>query len=278
MSSGERPGAPWFVGGTAPDDNRSAAATRCNHALARELPEWLGLDTSPVILPRSGRHFWIAQPNEGARERLFLEAKQHPGEPPPHWAKIWASGVALADLAQACSTDLRGQPVLELGSGLGVTAAAATDAGADLVVVDVSAQALAFCAYNVATNAGRAPQAIRANWRLREERVRIAETTQGVTFPVILAADVLYESWDIPPLLSLIDELLEPDGTLWLAEPGRKTAQRFLYTLAAKGWQGASETVTGPWPDGSSGLVNVHRLQRPTACDELWAAVGGWRV
>jgi hypothetical protein len=79
-------------------------------------------------------------------------------------------------------------------------------------------------------------------------------------------------------LLQLIDRVLTPDGALWLAEPGRATAQRFLYRLAEDGWQGVCEVVAVPGADGSVDHVHVHVLRRPTACDWLRTSLGGWRI
>ena len=81
-----------------------------------------------------------------------------------------------------------------------------------------------------------------------------------------------------PEAYSVVERILAPDGMLWLAEPGRKTAQRFLNTAAALGWQGVSRTMNGPWPDGTTDTVNVHFLRRPTYVDQLTANLGGWRT
>ena len=245
------------------------------------LKKWLSgqcaLEHNTVVLPANARRYAIHLPTEEARDRLFAEAKADPRKELPHWAKIWASGVALADVVLARRHELSEQRVLELGSGLGVTATAALEAEADVLAVDCSALALALCRYNALVNVGRAPRTLRFNWRSPDpEALARAEVAGG--FPVILAADVLYESRDIAPLRALIEHLLAPDGTLWLAEPGRKTAQRFLYALAVDGWQGVSEQADGPWPDGATGRVYVHRLHRPTGCDRLRSSLGGWRI
>ena len=244
------------------------------------LENWLSgqfaLETDPVTLPVSARQYTIHLPAEEARDRLFAEAKADPKKQLPHWSRIWASGVALADVVLAHREALRGRRVLELGSGLGVTATAALEAGADVLAADYSVLALAFCRYNALVNVGRSPRTLRFNWRSPDRRALVrVEATGG--FPVILAADVLYESRDIAPLLALIERWLAPDGTLWLAEPGRKTAQRFLYALAVDGWQGVSEQAEGPWPDGTTQRVHIHLLRRPTGSDRLRSSLGGWR-
>jgi predicted nicotinamide N-methyase len=152
--------------------------------------------------------------------------------------------------------------VLELGCGLGVTATAALSAGADLYVADYSPLSLAFCRLNALRNTGFAPHPLEFNWRepLAEVLARLGPLP---SFPLILAADILYEDRDIAPVCALIDRLLAPNGQLWLAEPGRKTARAFLNTLAAAGWRGRTERVTGPWPGDQKAQVRLHFLQRP---------------
>jgi hypothetical protein len=88
----------------------------------------------------------------------------------------------------------------------------------------------------------------------------------------------LYEGRDVVPLMQLIDQVLTPDGTLWLAEPGRATAQRFLHRLAEDGWRGVSEVVAVPGEDGAVDHVHVHVLRRPATSDWLRTSLGGWRM
>lgn len=230
-----------------------------------------------VTLPSTGRAYRIMTPTEAGRERMFDLIRDHPHTPKPWWSKLWPSGVALADMVFERRDVVAGKRVLELGCGLGVTATAAIEAGAQLTVSDYSSLALAFCRYNALANTGRGPRTLRVNWREVEEGM-LARVEQGGAFPLILAADVLYESTDIAPFLALVDRLLAPDGLLWLAEPGRKTSQRFLNMLAASGWEGESLTLAGPWPDDDDVEVGVHLLRRSAGFDELTGTLAGWRT
>jgi hypothetical protein len=89
----------------------------------------------------------------------------------------------------------------------------------------------------------------------------LAEADALRGYPLILAADVLYEQRDIAPLLALVARLLAPDGELWLAEPGRETARRFLAEATAAGWREQVEYAAGPWPEGNV-RVGLHFLRR----------------
>ena len=237
----------------------SARERRLGRLRAR-LAGRLALKEVPVAIPQAGRTFTILTPAD--HDRLLDEAEADPEQNLPYWAEIWPSGIALADAALARADELAGRAVLELGSGLGVTAAAALEAGADLLAADYSAISLTLCRYNALRNAGREPRTIAINWRdPAQELLDRADAIRG--YPVILAADVLYEMRDVAPLLAITARLLARDGSLWLAEPGRAAARRFLSAAAELGWQGASETRDGPWADGTNVRVGLHFLRRP---------------
>lgn len=245
------------------------------------LEQWLAgqvtLRQDRVALPASLRSYAIRIPTESSRESLFAQARAEPGQVLPHWTKVWASGMALADVVLSRRHTLAGRNVLELGSGLGVTATAALEAGARVHAMDYSPLALAFCRVNALLNTGRAPSTLAVNWAVPDRPVMArAEALGG--FTVILAADVLYESRDIDPLLVTIERLLAPDGELWLAEPCRQTAQRFLSMVSLAGWHGESIQVVGPWHDGKADPVNIHFLRRPSSVDVLQSTLGGWRA
>lgn len=214
-----------------------------------------------VALPRSGILLRILQPAD--LDRLLELAQDDPEDQLPYWAELWPSGIALADAIALDPSMVKGQRVVELGCGLGVTAAIALQAGAELLVTDYSAEALLLTALNCERNVNRRPSALRLNWRRPEEALFQWCGPHGV--PVILAADVLYEARDIEPLLSLVRRSLTPGGTLWLAEPGRATAASFVERLLAEGWTDSTECWNGPWPDqtDSTVRVTVHRLVCP---------------
>ncbi|HEX5166668.1 MAG TPA: methyltransferase [Thermomicrobiales bacterium] len=262
-------------------DDRIGAGSTSNarrlHVLADYLSAEAELETQQIILPASGRKLAIRKPTEAARERMFEAARLDPDKQMPYWARIWPSGVALADIALERRAELAGQRVLELGCGLGTTASTLLEAGAILTVSDYSPLPLAFCRYNALSNTGRSPRTLRFNWRTPDDGA-VARAASGGGYPLILAADVLYEGRDVEPLLAIVERILAPDGMLWLAEPGRKTAQRFLNTAAALGWHGDTQTVPGPWPDGSNDTISLHFLRRPTDIDQLTTNLGGWRT
>jgi hypothetical protein len=124
---------------------------------------------------------------------------------------------------------------------------------------------LALCSLNALEQAGTQPETLRVNWR--DPVPTLHDTGDG--FPVVLAADVLYERRDVDPLLAIVERVVARDGELWLAEPGRPPAARFLELIGARGWIEESERCSGPWPDAEDNrkgiVVTIHRLRRRPA-------------
>jgi predicted nicotinamide N-methyase len=228
-----------------------------------------------VTLPVSGRRYAIARPSGEGRDILFERAKADPERQMPYWAKVWPSGVALADVVIERADEVRDRQVLELGAGLGVTAAAVLQEGGKLVTADYAPLPLALCRLNGLLNSGRAPGSICFNWRDPEQVREVLRRHPPIG--LILAADVLYEFRDIAPLIDVIERLLAPGGSLWLAEPVRRTAQRFLDMVAADGWHIESRRIRAAWPDATNGWVNVHIISREAQPTEMALVAGGWQ-
>jgi predicted nicotinamide N-methyase len=162
-----------------------------------------------VDLPGTTESLTISRPVD--YDRLIDDAAADPEQNLPYWAELWPSGVALAARIARDPTIVQGRRVLELGCGLGVTAIAALRAGADLLVSDYSPEALALCSLNGLEQTGTQPRTLRVNWR--DPGPRLHDSGNG--FPVVLAADVLYEGRDVDPLLALTEQVVAPDGELW---------------------------------------------------------------
>ena len=240
-----------------PADARSARLARLRRRLSRLEP----LVEVVVSLPRSGQTYRLLRPLHV--DLLLRQAERDPEEQLPYWAELWPSGIALADAVSFAPELVRSVPVLELGCGLGLTAAAALQAGATLLVADYSPQALLLTRLNCLVNAEREPKTLQFNWRCPP--ADLLSASGGVGFPVVLAADVLYEERDVEPLYHLAGQVVAPGGFLWLAEPGRRAAARFLELVRGAGWDGPATTWDGPWPDplDERVTVTVHRLRRP---------------
>jgi len=176
----------------------------------------------------------------------------------PYWGLLWASGQALAESVLTEREWFSGRRVLELGCGLGLTAAAALAVGAQVWAADCFEEALLFTSYNTLRIACCRPQTALLDWRTAEGRSACRSIGP---FDGVLAADVLYEEADIEPLLELLPTLLAPEGICWLAEPGRRVARAFLNAAVARGWQDREAVYERAWPpDGEAVRVTVHAL------------------
>lgn len=179
----------------------------------------------------------------------------------PYWALLWPSGLALAEALLAEPKIVRGRRALELGCGLGVTVTAALAAAARLTAADCYAEALLFARYNALRNAGHAPRTLLLDWRA--EAGRTACLAAG-PFDLLLAADVLYETENLAPLLELVPRLLVPGGAFWLAEPGRRVSLAFVAAARDAGWRDRETIFERVWPpDGDEARVAVHRFTLP---------------
>lgn len=212
-----------------------------------------------VVIPGTTTTVAVIRPSD--IDALLDLASGDPEQNLPYWAELWPSGIALAAAIVRSPHLVRNVPVLELGSGIGITAAIALDAGADLTATDYAPESLILTRVTCLRHTGREPRTRRINWRDPSSAL-LADVAGG--FPVVLAADVLYERRDIEPLLDLVGNVVAPGGMLWLAEPGRTPAATFLDEAARRGWISSSEECRGPWPDpGDDGVVaRVHRLVR----------------
>lgn len=225
--------------------------------------EWLMLRSVRAIGPLQTERIELPGTATALRMRRPRPVAPDPERNPPYWTELWPSGVVLAGMVARDPGLFAGQRVLEIGPGIGVTAVAALQAGADLVVADVSPGALALCVLNARDQTAREPQTLWVNWRMPSPKLF---DVAGKGFAIVLAADVLYEREDIMPLLRLLERVLAPGGELWLAEPGRAPAERFVDAVKRRGWSGWSEECDSIVPDPHDGeldVVTVHRLRRP---------------
>ncbi|HUR16436.1 MAG TPA: hypothetical protein VMZ33_04080, partial [Candidatus Limnocylindrales bacterium] len=247
--------------------------------LARWINRTVDLQRLTAVLPISKREYTVFRPDDVSRESLFEAGRADPDKQMPYWAKVWPSGVALADVVVERREEITGRQILELGAGLGVTASAVLEYGGDLVTADYSALPLAHCRLTTLVNTGRAPEATCFNWRHDAEiRAVMALPRFSNGFPLIIGGDLLYEGRDAEPLLNVIERMLTPDGQLWLAEPVRRTAQRFLDSAVEHGWDIESRQVKAHWPDATDGPVNLHFLRRSREPDRIATDLGGWRI
>ena len=133
------------------------------------------------------------------------------GLPPPFWAFAWAGGQALARYILDNPGEVRGRRVFDFGSGSGLVAIAAAQAGGTSVTAsDIDAYAVAAVTLNARAN--------RVHIEALMENV-VGRSMSG--FDVILAADICYEQ----PLAGHVTEWLSDCAragiSVLIGDPGR---------------------------------------------------------
>ncbi len=172
----------------------------------------------------AGRELVIARPDDP--ESLIDEERFEEDEFMPYWAELWPSGLALAGYVG--TLDLVGRRVLEVGCGLALPSFAAALAGADVIATDWAPEALSLATRNAEANGLRIETAL-VDWRA-------PAPPSGSAFDVVLAADVLYEKRNAVPLLGLLAAATAAEGTVLIADPGRRYSPAFFDLASAGGW------------------------------------------
>lgn len=193
----------------------------------------------------AGREVLLLRPRDS--EALLDEAAFAHEEFLPYWAELWPSALALA--RAVAGRALRGRRVVELGCGLGLPSIAAALAGGRVLATDWSPDAVAFTARNAARNGVELGTAV-VSW------TDPAALLARGPFDLVLGSDLLYEARNVDPLLALLPRLVGERGEAWIADPGRRPAERFLADAAER-------FAIASTPDPAGPRVHVHRL-RPT--------------
>lgn len=144
---------------------------------------------------------------------------------PPYWAHVWsASRVLASQLAQRGLR--RGQRLLDVGCGLGLTALAAAQLGARVYAFDLEPQPLAFLRASALAN--DLPVSV---WRGDLLRPAV-----GKRFDWITAADVTYDAQLRVALVKLAEEALTFTGRLLCADSVRTYDEAWLDPCRRSGW------------------------------------------
>lgn len=184
----------------------------------------------------------------------------------PYWPVIWPSSLMLAEHI-LCSPDspaaapnnqtLVPPRALELGCGLGIAGIAAALCGWPVTFTDYDPEAIDFAAFNASCN--KIPsylvEARNMDWR---------QPMEG-KFDWIIASDVLYERRLHGILLDAIDQLLAPNGVVWISDPQRNSAADFPPMAVQRGFCVANSVLKWTGPSGvnsDADLLTLHRANR----------------
>lgn len=172
----------------------------------------------------------------------------------PYWAIPWPAAAMLADFLCRLSPP-PAVPVLELGCGLGLVAVSLALSGIKVVATDYDDDAVAFARANASLNNAALHDARALDWR----------EPPALQFETIVAADVLYESRILYAMTSFLCRALAPDGTAFISDPSRRTADDFEIVLIESGLVAEIIPVAAPdIPDRLTRTVNgrIFRIRR----------------
>jgi predicted nicotinamide N-methyase len=201
------------------------------------------MDLTEYVVALAGHRLALLAPRD--TESLLSEEAFAEEEFLPYWAELWPSAEALARVLSR--RPLTGRRVIELGCGLGLPSIAAALSGGRVLATDWAPESVEMTARNAERN-GVALEVAVFRWDAPAEPL-------GPPWPLVLASDVVYEDRNVPALLSLLPRLTAANGEVWLADPGRGPAERFL-AGAAQFWRLDAIPHDGP------AHVTVHRLRR----------------
>jgi predicted nicotinamide N-methyase len=201
-------------------------------------------DVVEEVIPLAGHELRLLRPRDA--EALLDEHAFEHEEYLPYWAELWPSALALARMVGVQA--LKGARTLELGCGLGLPSIAAALAGGRVLATDWSKEAIAMTAANAERN-DVALETLVCSWTAP------APLLERAPWDLVIASDVLYEARNADALLKLLPRL---GRSVWLADPGRKPAERFLEAARAM-WTIDERRV----PELANGAV--YRLRQPVA-------------
>jgi predicted nicotinamide N-methyase len=187
-----------------------------------------------------------------AADELIDEAEFEEDERLPYWAELWPSARALA--RHLLDHPPAEGPALELGCGVALPSLALRRLGVPVRATDWYDEALRFARVNAARNALAPLETALLDWR-HPPRTR--------RYPLVIAADVLYEARNAELLAALLPALVAPGGAALLADPGRVHAPELLARMRRAGWRAEEvDARTEPSARGAESRVRVHRLER----------------
>ena len=190
-----------------------------------------------------------------AADELIDEAEFASDERLPYWAELWPSARVLArHLLDAPP----GVPAaLELGCGVALPALALRHLGTDVVATDWYDDALRFASVNSERNGLGPLRTALLDWR---------HPPAGESYPLVVAADVLYEMRNAEILANLLPLVVAPGGRALVADPGRVYLPEFRNRMYAAGWRTAEidrrEETSDP-ATGARSTVRVWEVTRP---------------
>jgi predicted nicotinamide N-methyase len=189
-------------------------------------PEVLGPTVRETIVIGE-RTFIVSRPDAVDRltDHPVLGGERAADEYMPYWARLWPAARLLAEVVLTEAWPSVPSSALEIGCGLGLPGLAALARGMHVTFSDYDVTSLRFAADNARINGFTKFDVLPLDWR---------HPPPGLRFPLLLAADLLYEAPLVAPLAALVRRLLAPDGCCLLVNGDRVALQSLAPALAVE--------------------------------------------
>lgn len=193
-------------------------------------PDYRG-PTAVSTFEIAGRPLRLVRPVEPDRllDDPAVHARNRDDDYMPYWAYLWPGSLMLAEAISARwgEAGSRDDEVLELGCGLGLGGLAALAMGFRVRFSDYDPAAFGLVRRSVAENGLPEDRAsyLALDWR----------EPPALTFPRIIASDVLYERPLVPLVAEVLARMLSPGGEAILSTPYRASAEYLPAELATRG-------------------------------------------
>ena len=203
-----------------------------------------------------GRAFKIDRP--GGSDLLFdhpaVRAAYAADEYIPYWAELWAASRMLAKAVLREPWEKYSKlEALEVGCGLGLVGIAALSRGLRVTFSDIDELAMSFAAANARLN-GFADFATAA--------IDLRSPLPGLSVPVLLGADLLYEPRMVEPVVAFVAAVLAPGGVALIADPDRVSARPFKWLCQNAGLHIEAAFARAGEPGGERTKGTVYRITR----------------
>ncbi|MEL7143853.1 MAG: methyltransferase domain-containing protein [Cyanobacteria bacterium J06573_11] len=205
-------------------------------------------------VPVGDKTFRIAYP--GDADKLLDHPSTHEAfeadDYIPYWAELWPASVMLAKALISQSWP-NNHTALEIGCGVGLPGIVALSLGMRVIFSDYDATAVDFAARNAMANGFDNFETQTLDWRV----------PPSFRVPLILAADVIYEERNIPPLIAFIKAVLAPGGVCLLSDPDRSTRGGFRYALKQAKLSFTKQAITAAGHENRVVTGSVYSIRQP---------------
>lgn len=184
-----------------------------------------------------------------AADALIDEREFASDERLPYWADLWPSARVLA--RHLLDSPPGVAEALELGCGVALPALALRHLGTDVVATDWYDDALRFAGANAERNGLGALRTAHLDWRRPPE---------GEQYPLVVAADVLYEMRNAEILAALLPRVVAPGGRALIADPGRVYLSEFRNRVYSAGWRTVEIDRREETSDAATGARSTVRI------------------